>query len=567
MSGSGFGIIDSYTLMDGMRKYVMSGAVPGLRRVEFHAPDKGAYTEGDCIYLPSPAATGTEEDVLLWRYYAEHEMGHEDEVNSHPHWLDVMNAHRNKGEKYVDDLFWSIANCLSDHVQEHNRVGVMVGRDYVLGEGRRVFMQRTFASPEAKDGKMAGLGFLDWDARSEWNPFLSGHQLVRDVRKWPEGVEWSEKFKKEVNLSALKNEQDVFDAALKIRKLFTDEEAKAFQEQQGEGKGKSRGSPKEGSPGTNPCEMTEHTMPKAGKKGRPDEKGVPHAVRFDASGGIRDGVYHSRKPFSLKQAQEKGACSHGGTDYTAHIKAAVKKTNLPAKVRAHLLAQKAVKYVGGYRAGKLDTNRLTDVLRGRDDVFRRREEKRMVNTAVSLLVDASGSMSGKSYTDACASAVMMAEALQGIGVDVEIAGFTEWTGGKDGLVHEIVSPFGQRFVKDRVVEQLANLGRYLCQNADGENILYAYNRLRRQPQPKKILIVLSDGQPACYGNDDNEMDIHFFTEKVIKEVEADKNVEIWGIGMGYTPNMYKKRVALSSSTGLETALLSLVQKFIESPSS
>jgi cobalamin biosynthesis protein CobT len=78
---------------------------------------------------------------------------------------------------------------------------------------------------------------------------------------------------------------------------------------------------------------------------------------------------------------------------------------------------KREKWTTGYRTGRLDTNRLTDVLRNKEDLFRRKETTRLVDSAVYLLVDSSGSMSGHPFQNACAAAVMMAESLQGIGVN------------------------------------------------------------------------------------------------------------------------------------------------------
>lgn len=526
-------LVNSYAVMEGMEKYVVSGAVPGLKNVKYHAPDQGAYTTGDTICLPTPAPTMTEEQLLLWRYYAEHEMGHEDPVNSSPHWREIMEKHK----KDHDDTFWHISNLLSDHVQEHNRIGVMAGRDQVLLEGRAVFMKHDFDQVK-DDNPMYGLGIADWLYRSKWNPYVDAGKVPR---RGPVSDDIAKKAMELVDFTALKNEQDVYEAAKKLRPLLPDESTKSS-----ESKASAAKSKPERIAGT----IKTHETSK-----RPEDMGDGPAKFLDDT---KDGVYIARTPSPLPRSP---LYHEDSAQYSSDIRSQLRKTNLPAKVRAFLMAQRVAKWGTGYRSGRLDTNRLTDVLRNKDDVFKRREERRMVNSAVSLLVDASGSMHGNPFKHASASAIMLAEALQGVGVSVEIACFTEIHG--DDLIHKIIHPFGTRFVKERAIEDLASMSAFLANNADGENILYAYNRLKRQPEPKKILVVISDGAPSATGHRDNEMGIAEFTSKVIKQIEADKSVLIHGFGIcGHDCSMYKSRSSVGYGEPLEPALLNLAKGWI-----
>jgi Mg-chelatase subunit ChlD len=541
--------IDVYSVMEGMSKYVMSGAVPGLTNVVYHEAGQGAFTDGNTIHLPRPDSLSDDTALLLWRYYAEHEMGHEDPINAKPHWKTVMlewKPRQERKEKYIDKLFFTIANIISDHVQERNRIGVMRGRDEVLLRGRLAFMQSDFGSPAAKaqDDALMGLGCWDWEARKEWNPYIAAAVDIPTKQGWKVAPAKGRNFASAVRLSDLKNEADVFASALVIRKLFSETEAEEASKRL-EVAGAGKGTPDDHDAKT-----------RAGKRGE-----IVPAPTF---GGhkAKEGSYAPRIPRTLREATGTRSISKSG--YRAKIVEMLHKTNLPAKVRAFLMARKVAKYRTGYRSGRLDTNRLTEVLRGKDDIFRRREDVRMVNTAVSLLVDASGSMGGDKYTHACAAAIMMAEALQGIGVDVEIAGFTEFGYGDNTLCHEIATPFGQRFVKERALDVFDVLGSNLYENADGESILYAYSRLKKQQQPKKILIVLSDGSPAATPPPGSTASVHTFTRDVIKQIEADKSVHLWAIGIHYDPTMYKQRVVLEHRGGisLEEALLNLTKKLV-----
>lgn len=545
-------IHDTYSLMWGIERYVLSGAIAGLTAVHWHdEPD--AYTDGSTIYLPRPDADMTDEQLLLWRYKAEHELGHEDAINSNPHWKSVMTEMKEKREYKYDGFLWRIANLISDHVQEHNRVGHgLIGRDEVLMKGRNTFLH-VMVWPNINDPKsdqrFVALFFWDTHNRQQWNPYITD---VPSMTKKQE-EEYNRILTAGVDPKVLKNEQEVFEAALKIRKLWpemTEEEIKAAEKAAAEGKGgEGEGDPSGGFKSAKADKM----LPGAHKE-NPRDYTYVHDSYW--------GYYKPRIPVPLKHARVSLRPGYGG--FKSDVEMALNGTNLPAKVRAYLMGMKRAKWNTGYKNGRLDTARLSDVLRNRVDVFKQKEDVRITNSAVYLLVDSSGSMSGECYVNACASALMLAEALQGIGVNLEIAGFTETSGDSDGLVHDIWTPFGSRFSKPRVLERMAQMNECLLNNADGENIMYAYARLKRQPESRKILIVLSDGEPAAYGPEGATMDVGGFTKAVVEKIEKDKSVDIVGLGMaGYSPDkFYKNAHSVKRGERLEAVLLDIVKKAI-----
>jgi cobalamin biosynthesis protein CobT len=159
---------------------------------------------------------------------------------------------------------------------------------------------------------------------------------------------------------------------------------------------------------------------------------------------------------------------------------------------------------------------------------------------------------------------MLAEALQGVGVNLEIAGFTEFSGSDKGLIHEVFLPFGQRFVRDTFLRRVASMEEHLSNNADGENILFAYQRLKTQQQNRKILIVLSDGEPAAAGPQGSTKSIQDFTKQVIEMIERDKSVNLVSLGMdGYdTKRYYKNAIKVEREQPLEKVLLEMVKKSV-----
>lgn len=561
-------VLNTYQLMWGIEKYVLSGAVAGLTGVAWHDKD-GAWTDGSTIHLPRPNAMWDDEQVQLWRYKAEHELGHEDAVNSNPHWKEVMTEKR-KDKKYKEDgLLWHISNLISDHVQEKNRIGDMIGRDEVLLEGRQNFLKNMVfkdlpKSPNADEARGLGLFIWDTEARMKWNPHITMPTFDAKSNEVAKMIEE----KSGVNLSVLKNEMDVFNAAVKVRALFPEVPASNnFMNAQ----------PSDGDPvdaDGNPINAKGKAGGKPGDKakaGKKTDKCPPFfpngnhgeaikAKSYDYARG--EGVYVPRIPVGLDIGR-KSFGGGGGRDgnHINVVKGLMKGTNLPSKVRAYLMAMKREKLTTGWRSGRLDTSRLADVLRGKDDLFRRKEPIRLVDSAVSLLVDSSGSMSGSAYQSACASALMLAEALQGIKVNVEIAGFTEFGSGPQHLIHDIWLPFGQRYVRENVLDKMGKMSNCLSNNVDGENVLYAYHRLRQQKETRKILIVLSDGQPAGSGPEGATIGPGQFLENVCKHVEKDKNVLLVGLGMsGYSPKkFYKNAYKVDYGQALEPILLDIVK--------
>ena len=83
----------------------------------------------------------------------------------------------------------------------------------------------------------------------------------------------------------------------------------------------------------------------------------------------------------------------------------------------------------------------------------------------------------------------------------------------------------------------------LKENIDGEAILWAYNRLKRRKEERKILMVISDGAPVddstLSGNSGDYWEKHL--KKVVKFVESKEDIEILAIGIGHDVSRYYSR--------------------------
>ena len=216
--------------------------------------------------------------------------------------------------------------------------------------------------------------------------------------------------------------------------------------------------------------------------------------------------------------------------------------------------------------GVLDTARLTRVVTDpmQPLSFKREREAPFRDTIVTLLIDNSGSMHGRSIVVAASCADILANTLERCGVSVEILGFTTraWKGGQartrwvaaghppnpgrlNDLRHIIYKAADTPWRRGR-----ANLGLMLRkgllkENIDGEALSWAYQRLISRPERRKILMMISDGAPiddsTLSANPGKFLERHL--REVITQVESDQSIELAAIGIGHDVTQYYRRAA------------------------
>jgi len=190
--------------------------------------------------------------------------------------------------------------------------------------------------------------------------------------------------------------------------------------------------------------------------------------------------------------------------------------------------------------GRLDTRTLHRPFIGDKRIFKNKLKKDKVNTAVTLLVDCSGSMSGRKFDTAIQLAAIMCDALEMANVPCEVLGFT--TGSisgtpnfgvrREGVVHIIFKTFDEMASAFR--DKWYGAAGVLRNNVDGEAVLWAAKRLIKRTEERKVLFVLSDGRPAGYV--DADMGKHL--KDSVKKVEK-TGIEVLGVGiMTNAPKRY-----------------------------
>lgn len=264
-------------------------------------------------------------------------------------------------------------------------------------------------------------------------------------------------------------------------------------------------------------------------------------------------------------------------------------TRMASKMRRLLAAKTDCMKYGGYRSGKLNSSALYRVCIGDDRAFYRKVEHKSDDTAVTLLIDLSGSMgtAGKIKV-AMESAIIFSEVLSRLNINFEVLGFTAIDSDIEKLtaterneyrrlsyphgLYSRISPittyefkkFGGKYTKKEASQMLCASEAYgiiMHENLDGDSVEVALNRLAVQPEPRKIMFVFSDGQPASVYEDHRILCAHL--KGVVEKAEKD-GFEIVGIGINTTSvkRFYKNNVVVSEIAKLPDVTMKELQKIL-----
>ena len=262
-------------------------------------------------------------------------------------------------------------------------------------------------------------------------------------------------------------------------------------------------------------------------------------------------------------------------------------TKLANKLQRQLLAIQNRSWEYDLEEGLLDSSKLTRIIINPQNSlsFKREKEFEFKDTVVTLLIDNSGSMRGRPITIAALCADILSRTLERCNVKVEILGFTtkNWKGGESREKwNAIGKPKNPGRLNDlrHIIYKSAdiqwrqsknNLGLMLKEgllkeNIDGEAILWAFNRLRKRKEERKILMVISDGAPV----DDSTLSVNSgdFLEKnlkkVVKTIEDKKDTEILAIGIGHdVSRYYKKAIKITDVQELGDVMIAQLSNLFE----
>ena len=254
-------------------------------------------------------------------------------------------------------------------------------------------------------------------------------------------------------------------------------------------------------------------------------------------------------------------------------------SKLAHRLQRFLMAQQNRSWEFNKEEGMLDPSRLHKIITNPLTALSYKVEKDtdFRDTSVSILVDSSGSMRGRSMTVAAICADIISTTLERCNVKTEVVGFTtkQWKGGEsrkkwmeDGkpdnpgrlndIRHIIFKSAETPWRRGQKNFGLMLREGLLKENVDGEALIWAHDRLARRQEQRKILMVISDGAPVddstLSTNKNNFLDLHL--RQVIHSIESQSSVSLIAIGIGHdVTRYYKNAVTIHRAEELGGAML------------
>ena len=239
-------------------------------------------------------------------------------------------------------------------------------------------------------------------------------------------------------------------------------------------------------------------------------------------------------------------------------------SKLANKLQRKLLAKQNRSWNFDLEEGLLDTSKLPRLIMDPFNSlsFKKEKDIEFKDTLVTILIDNSGSMRGKPISVAAICADILSRTLERCMVKVEILGFTtkHWKGGSsrekwmkndkpnlpgrlNDLRHIIYKSADTPWRQSKNNMGLMLKEGLLKENIDGEALKWAFNKMNKRKEDRKILMVISDGAPV----DDSTLStntsdyLESNLKTTVKWIENKSNIELLAIGIGHDVTRYYKR--------------------------
>ena len=257
---------------------------------------------------------------------------------------------------------------------------------------------------------------------------------------------------------------------------------------------------------------------------------------------------------------------------------ALATSRLANRLQRRLMAKQNRTWDFDLEEGVLDASRLAGVVADPTNplAYKQERETEFRDTVVSLLIDSSGSMRGRSIAIAAMCADILGRTLERCAVKVEVLGFTTraWRGGQareqwitagkpaqPGRLNDI-RHIVYKSADDPWRRTRRNLGLMLREdllkeNIDGEALIWAHNRIVARSERRKVLMVISDGLPVDNStllvNPSNYLERHL--KYAIDQIENASPVELVAIGIGHdVTHHYRRAVTITDAEQLGDAM-------------
>ena len=254
-------------------------------------------------------------------------------------------------------------------------------------------------------------------------------------------------------------------------------------------------------------------------------------------------------------------------------------SKLANKLQRKLLAKQSRSWQFDLEEGLLDTAKLPRIIIDplNSLSFKKEKDTEFKDTLVTILIDNSGSMRRKPISVAAICADILSRTLERCLVKVEILGFTtkHWKGGlsrEKWMKNEKPTFPGRLNDLRHIVYKSAdtpwrlskkNIGLMLKEgllkeNIDGEALMWAYSKMQKRKEERKILMVISDGAPVddstLSSNSSDYLETNL--KNIVKWIEKKSNIELLAIGIGHdVTRYYSKAVKITDVQDLGDVMI------------
>lgn len=360
------------------------------------------------------------------------------------------------------------------------------------------------------------------------------------------------------------------------------------EEQNGDKEGKSKATPKPEGDGKKPAPAEQKKQPPPVLKDiKPEDfKDTKKCVGPD---GIGDYVCtseehvividwenkeRSRNSSSYNHLMAHSSVQSGMSMYSGlKLIERAEESPLVGHMRRLVQVKMRTRYQNGQTSGKINRRAIHRIMmptvgdgQWNYQVFRKKHSpKDTTKTAVSILIDFSGSMEGYKTEMTMHAVACMSLAFNALHVKHSINTFTEGRNHADNVGHSLlinhIKGFDTHSSHADVVHRMAGASHHMTGNGDVDAVSWAYSRLICRKEPRKVLIVLSDGCPSAGRPGNGSVALKNFVSKV----ESEGKVEVYGVGIEdrAPTKFYTNVVLVPSAKDMERKLIDLAQHLFD----
>ena len=553
-------IFDFHTQRRGLEKALRAYTKNAKLKIVYTKEDQPR-TDGVTIWIPAPSPDWTDDEFTMWKYSGHHEGGHQEEEM-----IKIFKVIKDRGLD-MRSFYGYVLNLLDDHRQEYHRHAELEGRRKDMAKGRGLFLETQVkgVNPDAEltDVQAAGRALFAWDsymrvdfqkeclsAALKFLDCLDDKSLEYYNMLQVSGDRFSPR-----GLTA-EEEYDLVRELLDYLGFNGDKEQEEGEKpkpedgEPEEGEGDESGEGEDGDPSEDPGKYLFHSHAEDEDGEKEYCKVVPDERDSDEEYTASDvQVHKADTDMPDPYYSESIAKADGGGRAMANT------------IRKIMQVRSQAHYQQGLKKGKLGRNVHRTLIPNAGEygerVFKKRVTNNTLDTALTVLVDCSGSMAGHPYVCAGRAAMMLNQALGMTPVKYSIVGFTYRRGKPE---HYVFKDFGERVSEDKMLQMFASTARHMADNSDGESVLWAYDKLRQQKSNRKMIITLSDGCPCASG----QPYAYEFAKRVINGIVERGDCEMYGIGImdRTVERLYPYNSVINKADELEGALLNVIKNRI-----